>query len=115
MKEKSQKAIKEYIIMAEKIKEGKGIYEDIKLGENLRRFREERSLTRENMAEILGLSVSFIEKIENGKKYMSLNNLTFAAKVLKFSVNDLLYSKEKNEEREIKENSKIAEEKASYK
>lgn len=36
------------------------------IGENIRKLREERQLSREILAEQTGISVSHLEKIENG-------------------------------------------------
>lgn len=56
----------------------------MKLGEGIRRRREETGLTQEELAERLDVSRSFVARIENGDKMPSLNMLVKIADELNF-------------------------------
>lgn len=56
------------------------------IGLRVRTQRESLKYTREELAELLGISVNFCSEIENGKKGMSIETLSKVAKVLHLSV-----------------------------
>ena len=60
------------------------------LGGNVRRFRMERHMTQEQLAETAGISTSFCTNIERGKKRPGLAVLISLAKALSVSVDALL-------------------------
>lgn len=45
------------------------------VGNNIRRYRLEQSLTQEQLAEKVGISTSFCANLERGKKSMSIKTL----------------------------------------
>jgi len=45
------------------------------IGRNLRNIRAERKLTREQMAELVGVSTTFYANLETGNKMMSVTTL----------------------------------------
>lgn len=65
--------------------------DDIKtlLGVNLRKIRESRDLTREELAEITGKSPNNIAKIENGGIFVSAEMLADLCDALQISPSDL--------------------------
>lgn len=52
------------------------------IGQRIRAQRESLKYTREELAELLGVSVNFCSEIENGKKGMSVDTLSKMSKVL---------------------------------
>lgn len=58
----------------------------------IRKRREEKGLSQENMAEMLGVNQSTYAKIETGVIRLSLPRLEGIAKALDCSINDLLSS-----------------------
>ncbi len=60
-----------------------------KIGRNLKRIREEQGFTQEELAKAAGISPSYYNKIENGKKNFSAN-LENLCKVLKVKSSDIL-------------------------
>lgn len=62
----------------------------VELGMNIRRFREQKRLSQEKLAEHLGVSTVFIASIEQGKKAPSLPNIIKIANILSVSSDDLL-------------------------
>ena len=53
-------------------------------GKNLRKYRLEKKLSQEKLAEIAGLHRTYISDIERGKRSISLDNIG------KLSVNDIV-------------------------
>jgi transcriptional regulator with XRE-family HTH domain len=66
--------------------------EDInsRVGFNIRRAREEKGLTQEELAELAGLHRAYIGQIERGEKNIGIRNLEKIAKALGTTIRDLL-------------------------
>ncbi len=62
----------------------------IKFGRQLRKLREERRLTQEQLADKAGMHFTYIGQIERGVRNPSLVNLHKIAKALKVSAGQLL-------------------------
>ncbi len=60
-----------------------------KLGQNLRKYRIDRGLTQEFLAEKVGIHPTYVGKIENGKNNPSVKLLYKISRVLKVSLSDL--------------------------
>ena len=65
----------------------KGIYK--RLGQKIKRIRQDLDLTQENLEELSGVGVSFISKIETGTAKFSLNTLTKITDALNISLSEL--------------------------
>ena len=61
-----------------------------RFGKQLQRLRTRRGLTQEQLAVTVGLSRSFVTRLELGQHDPSLSTLVRLAKVLRVSVTDLL-------------------------
>ncbi|MBN2591803.1 MAG: helix-turn-helix transcriptional regulator [Sedimentisphaerales bacterium] len=60
------------------------------VGMNIRKIREKRELSQEDLAGIAGLHRTYIGQIERGEKNIGLKNLERIAKALKVTIKDLL-------------------------
>jgi len=60
------------------------------VGFNIRRIREERGLSQEELADLAGLHRAYIGQIERGEKNIGLKNLEKIAKALNISIKVLL-------------------------
>jgi len=65
--------------------------EDIcaRVGFNIRRIREDKAISQEQLAGIADLHRAYIGQIERGEKNIGLRNLEKIAKALKVSIRDL--------------------------
>ena len=63
--------------------------EQIKLGETIKKFRKDRNLTQEELADRSNMNVSYLAKIENGYVNTTIRYLLKIAKGLKIKVKDL--------------------------
>ena len=61
-----------------------------KLGPNLKKIRNQKDLTQEGFAELIGVSGRIIYDYEDGFKYPSLNRVVIIAEVLGVTVDSLL-------------------------
>lgn len=61
-----------------------------KFGAHLRKIRQEKKLTQEELADKAGMHFTYIGQIERGKRNPSLVNLERLAKALKVSAGQLL-------------------------
>lgn len=59
------------------------------VSKNLKRFREEKQLTQEQMAELLGYSLFGYRKIEQGQRGFPIRKAIEAAKILNCSLEDI--------------------------
>ena len=62
----------------------------IAFGRRIRFFRRERGLTQEQLAELAGLSASFLGHIERGSRVASLDTLMRLCRAMEITPNDLL-------------------------
>lgn len=65
------------------------------IGMTIRKLREERKMTLEDLGEKLGKTKSYISKLERGIKTISLENLQKIATALDVDVTELFPDKEK--------------------
>lgn len=63
-------------------------------GENLRKCREKRNLTQEQLAYEAGFSRSYYTEVETGKRNISLLNIIRIASLLQVELSDLLRLKD---------------------
>ena len=54
----------------------------LKLGENLKKFRLQRELTQEQLADVLGVSAQAVSRWENGTTYPDITLLRVTLKLL---------------------------------
>lgn len=64
----------------------------IAFGQRIRRFRKQKRLTQEALAEQVGISASFMGHIERGSRIASIDTLMQLCHVLGVTPNDLLGS-----------------------
>lgn len=74
---------------------------NIYFGKNLKSLRNERNLTQENVADILGVSFQSVSKWERGESYPDITILPVIASFFKVSVDDLLGVNEAENEEKI--------------
>ena len=60
------------------------------VGFNIRRIREERDLSQEELADLAGLHRAYVGQIERGEKNIGLKNLEKIAKALDVGIKILL-------------------------
>jgi len=60
------------------------------LGENIKKIREEKGLSQEELANIAGFDRTYISLIERGKRNLSLLNLCRFAKALDLRPHELI-------------------------
>lgn len=61
----------------------------VKLGQRIRKIREAKNMTQEELAYQAELDYSYVNQIENGRKNPTVQTLEQIAKVLKVSIKDL--------------------------
>ena len=61
-----------------------------KLGENIKKYREAKSLKQIDLAVSLDFSGEYICRIERGQKYISLKKLFKLADILEVKISDLM-------------------------
>lgn len=61
------------------------------LGINIQKARARRNMTREELAEMAGISTTFLANLECGNKMLSVVTLLKLAEVLRISTDTLLY------------------------
>ena len=66
------------------------------IGQNLRKYRNAQGLTREQVAEKVGISLTFYANLESGNRIMSVPTLRNIADALNVSTDALLYEEEKS-------------------
>ncbi|MBY0416079.1 MAG: helix-turn-helix domain-containing protein [Bdellovibrionales bacterium] len=60
------------------------------LGLKIRQLRDKRNLSLKELGEVSGLSISYLNEIENGKKYPTIEKLAAIAQALKIDLGDLV-------------------------
>lgn len=63
---------------------------NLNIGENIKKFRELKNMTREEMADNLGLSVSAYGKIERNETEVTISRLQQIAEILKVDLAQIL-------------------------
>lgn len=65
--------------------------EDIctKFGQNVKKYRLEKELSQEKLAELTGLHRTYISSLERGKRSVSLNNIEKIANTLDIEIHQL--------------------------
>lgn len=81
----------------------RGDFMNINFGSNLKKFRNDRKLTQENLAEFLGVSFQTISKWERGEVYPDIATLPDVAKFFGVSTDALLGVDATETEEKIKE------------
>ncbi|OYQ42908.1 hypothetical protein CHU92_03765 [Flavobacterium cyanobacteriorum] len=62
----------------------------IGVNDKVRKFRRERNISQENLADELGISQSHYSKMERGKVAIKINVLSQIAKILKVDIKELV-------------------------
>lgn len=75
----------------------------MKIGETIRKFRKEKQLTQEEMANYLGVTAPAVNKWENGNSYPDISLLAPIARLLEISTDTLLSYEEELTQQEIKQ------------
>jgi transcriptional regulator with XRE-family HTH domain len=57
---------------------------------NIRKFRRQRKISQEELAELAGLHRTYIGSVERGERNVSIDNMERLAKALEVSLVDLL-------------------------
>lgn len=63
---------------------------DLNIGESIKKFRELKNITREQMAAELGLSLSGYGKIERNEVDLTISRIREIAKILKVDISQIL-------------------------
>ena len=62
----------------------------LKLGENLKKFRLQRELTQEQLADVLGVSAQAVSRWENGTTYPDITLLPTIASYFEITLDELM-------------------------
>ena len=68
-------------------------YVQKQIGKNIQRVRIEKGYTQETFSELMGVSWSYVAKIESGVQNLSIGKITDFANYLKTDINNLLIIK----------------------
>lgn len=63
------------------------------IGKRICNLRRDKNITQEQLAELVNLSVTQINKLENGKSRLSLDSLVNIATVLEASTDEILFGR----------------------
>ena len=63
------------------------------IGKNIQKIRMEKGYTQETFSELMGVSWSYVAKIESGILNLSLGKITELANYLQADINDILQIK----------------------
>jgi len=66
------------------------------IGKNIRKYREEHSLSIDELAEMLNLSPAFIGLVERGKRGSKLENLIKLSEIFDIDLNNIIYSPDRS-------------------
>lgn len=64
-----------------------------KFGDNLRKYRKEKKITQENLADLLNVSFQTVSKRERGKAEPNIDTLIKISKIFEVSIDDLVGDK----------------------
>lgn len=75
-----------------------------RLGENIKRFREARNLTLQELADKVGISVSYLNRLENSeRKSPSLSLLVKLREIFDITVDSLLFDDDRVKDNGVKD------------
>ena len=74
---------------------------DHRLGYKIKSAREDRKLTQERLAEMIGITPGYLSEIENKKTIPSFAIVCSLFKTLNLSLDDIIYHAESNSSRDI--------------
>lgn len=66
-----------------------------KIGKNIQSERQTKGLTQESFAELMGVSWSYVSKIESGILNLSIGKINEIANYLEVNISELLHIEEK--------------------
>ena len=66
-----------------------------KIGKNIQSERQSKGLTQESFAELMGVSWSYVSKIESGILNLSIGKINEIANYLEVNISELLHIEEK--------------------
>ncbi|MGN0648875.1 MAG: helix-turn-helix domain-containing protein [Oscillospiraceae bacterium] len=75
----------------------------LKLGENLKKFRLQRELTQEQLADVLGVSAQAVSRWENGTTYPDITLLPTIASYFEITLDELMGMEDFKSEEQLKE------------
>lgn len=75
----------------------------LKLGENLKKFRLQRELTQEQLADVLGVSAQAVSRWENGTTYPDITLLPIIASYFEITLDELMGMENWRSEEQLKE------------
>ncbi len=75
---------------------------NLEIGERVRQSRTETGLSRDKLAELLGISALFLGYIECGQRGMSINTLHNLCDILNVSADFILFGKKANTDESMK-------------
>ena len=75
----------------------------LKLGENLKKFRLQRELTQEQLADVLGVSAQAVSRWENGTTYPDITLLPTIASYFEITLDELMGMENWRSEEQLKE------------
>lgn len=75
----------------------------LKLGENLKKFRLQRELTQEQLADVLGVSAQAVSRWENGTTYPDITLLPTIASYFEITLDELMGMENLRSEEQLKE------------
>ena len=67
---------------------------EIKLAENIKKFRKEHSFTQEQLADLMNVSIQMVSNLERGNKAIRIDNLINLCRILHVSTDYILTGKE---------------------
>ncbi|MDR1689962.1 MAG: helix-turn-helix domain-containing protein [Clostridiales bacterium] len=73
------------------------------IGENIRFERQQRNMSLEDLAEILGITPGFLGLVERGHRGTDISKLAQIAKVFGVTIDHLTLVRKKNEAKKVKE------------
>ena len=75
----------------------------LKLGENLKKFRLQRELTQEQLADVLGVSAQAVSRWENGTTYPDITLLPTIVSYFEITLDELMGMENWRSEEQLKE------------
>lgn len=72
----------------------KAIHQKNIIQNNVKKYREKRGMTRDELAEYIGITANNIGQIENGKQGMRMSTLIAISKALEIRLDKLIHESE---------------------